>query len=413
VTALPDAAANLTIHEIRAQFPVLHQSVHGHPLTWLDSAATTQKPLEVLTAMDRFYREDNANVHRGVHELSARATAAFEASREAVRAFLGAAEARECIFVRGTTEAINLVANSWGTRNVREGDEILVSGMEHHSNIVPWQMLCERTGARLRVIPIDERGELQLEALDRMLSEKVRLVAVMHVSNALGTVNPIREIVERAHAVGAVVVVDGAQATGHLPIDVRALDVDFYAMSAHKMYGPTGIGVLYGKAALLEAMPPWQGGGDMIRSVTFERTTYAPIPAKFEAGTPDVGGVIGLGAAVAFTARTRAFAHAHETALLRYGTERLLELPGLRIVGTAREKVAVMSFVLDGIHPHDLGTILDRHGVAIRTGHHCAQPVMQFFRIPATARASLGVYNTTEDIDRLVDALQQAIRVLR
>lgn len=401
------------IDAIRAEFPTLHQQVHGHPLTWLDSAATTQKPVSVIEAMDRYYREDNANVHRGVHELSARSTASFEAAREGIRRFLGAREARECIFVRGTTEGINLVANTWGTRNVREGDEILISGMEHHSNIVPWQMLAERTGAKVRAIPIDEHGALRMDEFERLLTERTKIVAVMQVSNALGTVNPIRRITEMAHAKGAIVVVDGAQATAHVPVDVQALDADFYAMSAHKMYGPTGIGVLYGKAALLEAMPPWQGGGDMIRSVTLEKTTYAPIPAKFEAGTPNVAGVIGLGAAVAFMERVASFAETHEAALLRYGHDRLPEVPGLRFVGTAPGKVAILSFVIDRVHPHDLGTILDRHGVAIRTGHHCAQPVMQFYKIPATARASLGVYNTTEDIDRLVDALQQAVKVLR
>ena len=401
------------IQAIRAEFPALHQEVHGHPLTWLDSAATTQKPISVIEAMERYYREDNANVHRGVHELSARSTTAFEATREGIRRFLGAREARECIFVRGTTEGINLVANTWGTRHVREGDEILISAMEHHSNIVPWQMLAERTGAKVRAVPIDEHGALRMEEFERLLTERTKIVAVMQVSNALGTVNPIRKITEMAHKKGAIVVVDGAQATAHVTVDVQALDVDFYAMSAHKMYGPTGIGVLYGKAALLEALPPWQGGGDMIRSVTLEKSTFAPIPAKFEAGTPDIAGVIGLGAAVTFMERVAPFAETHEASLLQYGHNRLTEIPGLRFVGTAPGKVAILSFVIDRVHPHDLGTILDRHGVAIRTGHHCAQPVMQFYKIPATARASLGVYNTTEDIDRLVDALQQAIRVLR
>lgn len=404
----------LELERIRADFPALHQRVHGNPLVWLDSAATTQKPWPVVDAMERFYREDNANVHRGVHALSERATRAFEDAREKVRRFLNAKEAREILFVRGTTEAINLVANAWGNANVHAGDEVLISGMEHHSNIVPWQMLCERTGANLKVIPINARGELVLEELDRRIGPRTKLVAVVHVSNALGTVNPIAEIARVAHAHGAKVLVDGAQATAHLPIDVQALDVDFYACSAHKVYGPTGIGALYGKAAILEAMPPWMGGGDMIRSVTFEKTTYADIPARFEAGTPNVAGAIGFGAAIDYVENIRTILPGdHEQDLLAYGTERLKEVPGLRMIGTAATKIAILGFIIEGIHPHDLGTVLDREGIAIRTGHHCAQPVMKFFDIPATARASLGVYNRQSDIDRLVDALQKALGILK
>lgn len=403
------------VERIREEFPALHQKVHGKPLVWLDNAATTQKPYAVIDSMNRFYSEDNANVHRGVHALSERSTRAFEAARERVGKFLNAAETREIVLLRGTTEAINLVANAWGTKNLRDGDEVVISGMEHHADIVPWQMACERTGAKLRVLPLNERGELVLEEAEKIIGPKTKLVGCVHVSNALGTVNPVKELAKLAHAQGALMLVDGAQATAHVPVDVRDIDADFYAFSGHKVYGPTGVGALYGKAAILEAMPPWMGGGDMIRSVTFEKTTYAGLPAKFEAGTPNVAGVIGLGAALEwYMAHDRAEIWAREDELLRYGTQKLVdEVPGLRMVGTAASKVAVMSFVIDGVHPHDLGTILDRQGVAIRTGHHCAQPVMQFFRIPATARASLGIYNSKEDVDRLVEALKQAVRVMR
>jgi cysteine desulfurase/selenocysteine lyase len=413
--AMGPGSLDTDVERIREEFPALHQKVHGKPLVWLDNAATTQKPYAVIDSMNRFYSEDNANVHRGVHALSERSTRAFEAARERVGKFLNAAETREIILLRGTTEAINLVANAWGTKNLREGDEIVISGMEHHADIVPWQMACERTGALLRVIPLNERGELILEEAEKIIGPKTKLVGCVHVSNALGTVNPVKEIAKLAHAQGALMLVDGAQATAHVPVDVRDIDADFYAFSGHKVYGPTGVGALYGKAAILEAMPPWMGGGDMIRSVTFEKTTYAGIPAKFEAGTPNVAGVIGLGAALEwYTAHDRAEVWAREDELLRYGTQKLLEeVPGLRMVGTAAHKVAVMSFVIDGVHPHDLGTILDRQGVAIRTGHHCAQPVMQFFRIPATARASLGIYNSKEDVDRLVEALKHAVKVMR
>jgi len=399
---------------IREAFPALHQQVHGHPLVWLDNAATTQKPWAVIDAMDRFWREDNANVHRGVHALSARATAGFEAARGTVREFLNARENREVVFVRGVTEAVNLVANAWGNANVREGDEIVLTHMEHHSNIVPWQMLAERKGAKIRVIPIDDRGQLRMDEAAKIIGPKTKVVAAVHVSNALGTVNPIRELADLAHANGAVILVDGAQATAHVPVDVQALDADFYAISGHKVYAPTGIGALYGKASLLSAMPPWMGGGDMIRSVTFEKTTYADIPARFEAGTPNVGGAIGLGAALQwFRAQDPESSFAREDELLAYGTAKLLEIDGLRLVGTAKHKVAVLGFVIDGVHPHDIGTIVDTMGVAIRTGHHCAQPVMGHFGVPATARASLGIYNTADDLDRLVDALRHAVKVMR
>ncbi len=405
---------NFDVERERARFPALHQQVWNKPLTWLDSAATTQKPDVVIDAEAAFYREDNANVHRGVHALSARATQKFEAGRDKIAKFLGAAESREIVLLRGTTEAVNLVANTWGTANVKAGDEIAISGMEHHSNIVPWQMLCQRTGATLRVLPYDDRGVLDLDAARTIIGPKTKLVGCVHVSNALGTVNPVRDLAALAHAQGAVMLVDGAQATAHVPVDVVGMDIDFYAMSGHKVYAPTGIGALYGKAKLLEAMPPWQGGGDMIRSVTFEKTLYAAIPAKFEAGTPNVAGVIALGVALDYLGSLdREAMYAHEDDVLAYGTERLLEIPGLRMVGTAPQKVGVLSFVIDGVHPHDLGTILDRHGIAIRTGHHCAQPVMAHFKIPATARASLGLYNTRADIDRLIDGLLAAIKVLR
>jgi cysteine desulfurase/selenocysteine lyase len=400
--------------DIRSQFPALHQDVHGQRLVWLDNAATTQKPLAVIDAMDHFWRHDNANVHRGVHALSERSTARFEGARASIARFVNAPSKDEVILLRGTTEAINLVANAWGSANVRSGDEVVISAMEHHSGIVPWQMLCERTGAILRVLPMSAQGELDLDAAALIIGPKTKLVGCVHVSNALGTVNPVRQLAELAHAQGAVLLVDGAQALAHVPVDVQALDCDFYAMSGHKVYAPTGIGALWGRRALLEAMPPWMGGGDMIRSVTFEKTTYAGIPARFEAGTPNVGGAIGLGAALDwFDSLGRERIFAAEDALLAYGTEQLAKVPGLRMIGTASHKVAVLSFVLDGVHPHDIGTIVDRKGVAIRTGHHCAQPVMKFFGIPATARASLGVYNTTDDVDRLVDALLHVRQVMK
>lgn len=410
----PAAHAAFDARELRSKFPALHQNVHGLPLVWLDNAATTQKPEEVISKEADYYRFDNANVHRGVHALSARSTEQFEAARSTIARFLGTPDPREIVLLRGTTEAINLVANTYGVVHLREGDEIVISGMEHHSNIVPWQLLAARTGAVLRVIPFDSHGTLDLEAATQLIGPRTKIVGCVHVSNALGTINPIAELARLAHAQGAVILVDGAQAVAHVPVDVKALDVDFYAFSGHKAYGPTGIGALYGKKALLDAMPPWMGGGDMIRSVTFEKTSYAPVPAKFEAGTPNVAGVIALGAALNFLMSVdRPAMYAYEDELLAYGTERLLEIPGLRMIGDSPHKVAVMGFVIDGVHPHDLGTILDRHGVAIRTGHHCAQPVMQTFGVPATARASLGLYNVREDLDRLIEALHGAIKVLR
>lgn len=407
------AAPTYDLAAIRAQFPILHQLVHGKPLVWLDTAATSQKPKAVIDAEANYYLHDNANVHRGVHALAERATRAFEDAREVVAKFLGAAEAREIVFTRGTTEAINLVANTFGT-TLRAGDEILVSTMEHHSDIVPWQLAAARTGAVVRPIPMSDDGVLDLAAVQAMLSERTRLVCVVHVSNALGTVNPVAEIARMAHAVGAKILVDGAQATAHVMVDVRALDVDFYAFSGHKVYAPTGIGGLYGKAAVLEALPPWMGGGDMIDRVRFDGTTFAGIPARFEAGTPNVGGAVALAAALRWVdANVRPAAFAHEDDVLRYGMDALRTLPGLRLVGTAPEKVAVMSFVIDGVHPHDLASVLDRQGIAIRTGHHCTQPLMDRLGLTATARASLGCYSGRDDVDRLVAALDKAIRLLR
>lgn len=401
------------VEAIRAEFPVLHQEVYGRPLVYLDNAATTQKPHCVIEAVKGYYERDNANVHRGVHALSERATAAYESAREKLRKLLNAASTREIVFTRGTTESINLVATSWGGANVKAGDEILITGMEHHSDIVPWQLLCQRTGATLKVLPINEAGELRMEQLDELLSEKTKLVGVVHLSNALGTVNPVKTIIDRAHAVGAKVLVDGAQAVAHMRIDVQALDVDFYATSAHKMYGPTGIGLLYAREALLEIMPPYQGGGDMISYVTFEKSEYNVLPYKFEAGTPNISGAIGFGAAVDWLSRVgvgNIAAHEHE--LLAHATEKARAFDGLNLIGTAKEKATVLSFTIDGVHPHDLGTIVDREGVAIRAGHHCAMPVMQFFKVPATARASFAAYNTKEEIGALFEALGAAQRLL-
>ena len=396
------------VKKVRADFPILSSQVHGKPLVYLDNAATTQKPQSVIDAISRYYTHENANIHRGVHHLSQVATDSYEAARQAVQRFLSAGDQREIIFVRGATEGINLVAQTYGRANVSAGDEIVISAMEHHSNIVPWQILCEEKGAHLRVAPINNEGELLLDKFEALLNEKTKLVAVAHISNALGTVNPIGRIVEIAHSKGIPVLVDGAQAAPHLPVDVRALDCDFYAFSGHKIYGPTGIGVLYGKRTLLEAMPPYQGGGDMIRSVTFEKTIYNQLPYKFEAGTPHIAGVVGLGAALDYLSGLGLEAAlAHEQELLEYGTKALEAVPGLRLVGTAKEKAGVLSFVMENIHPHDIGTILDQQGIAIRTGHHCAQPVMQRFGIPATARASLAIYNTRDDIDALVAGIHK------
>jgi cysteine desulfurase/selenocysteine lyase len=400
------------VEKIREDFPVLKQQIHGKPLVYLDSAATAQKPFAVIDAIRKFHEVDCANIHRGVHELSQRSTAAYEETRTKAKKFMNARNRAELIFVRGTTEGINLVASSWGRTNVKAGDEIVISAMEHHSNIVPWQMLCEQQGAKLRVIPMNDRGELILEEYAKLLNPRTKMVAVAHVSNALGTINPIRQVIEMAHNAGSLVLIDGAQAAPHMKIDVQALDADFYTLSGHKLFGPTGIGILYGKARLLEVMPPYQGGGDMIQTVTFEKTTYNELPYKFEAGTPNIAGGIGFGAALDYVTRIgmdKIAAYEHE--LLIYGTEALSRVPGLRLIGTAREKAAVLSFVIEGIHPHDIGTVLDRQGIAVRTGHHCAQPVMDWFHVPATTRASLSFYNTMTEIDALVDGLHKVKEV--
>jgi cysteine desulfurase / selenocysteine lyase len=400
--------AALDLDAIRRDFPILRQTVHGHPLVYLDNAASCQKPQVVIDAERRLYESYYANIHRGVHELSMRSTDAYEEARGKVQRFLNAAHAREIVFTRGTTEAINLVAATYGRRHVGRGDEVLISALEHHSNIVPWQLLCEEKDARLRVAPIDDDGEIMLPELESLLGPRTKIVAVAHVSNALGTVNPIRRIVELAHARGVPVLVDGAQAAPHLPLDLRALDADFYALSAHKVYGPSGVGVLYGKAALLEAMPPYQGGGDMIRSVTFEKTTYNDLPYKFEAGTPNIAGGIAFGAAIDYVSGLGMDRiAAYEEELLAYAVERLATVTGLRLIGTPRERAGAISFVMEGVHPHDVGTVLDYDGVAIRTGHHCAQPVMERFCVPATARASFAVYNGRDDVDALVKGLHK------
>ena len=399
---------------LRNDFPALHQLIHGKPLAYLDNAASSQAPNAVLEAEALQHRMNHANVHRGVHALSERATAAFEGARDKVRRYINAASVEEIVFTRGTTEAINLVAAAFGER-FGAGDEILLTWMEHHSNIVPWQLLCERTGAKLVVCPIDDRGELDLDRFHALLGPRTKLVALAHVSNALGTVNPVAELTAAAHRAGAVVLIDGAQAMPHMRVDVRALDCDFYAFSGHKMYGPTGIGVLYGKRALLAAMPPYQGGGDMILTVSFERSTYNALPYKFEAGTPNITAAVGLGAAIDYLEQLDfAALAAHEAELLEYATRRLLDtLPGTRVVGTAAHKAGVLSFVVPGIHPHDLGTIVDREGVAIRTGHHCAMPVMERFGVAATARASFALYNNRSDVDRLIVGLQRAVEIFR
>ncbi len=401
------------IERVRADFPILHQEVHGRPLVYLDNGATTQKPASVIEKLERYYYLDNANVHRGVHELSQRATEAFEQARATARAFLNARTGNEIVFVRGTTEAINLVANSYGRVNLRNGDEIIVSEMEHHSNIVPWQMLCTQTGAALKVVPINEHGELVAEEYERLLSDRTRLVAVTHVSNALGSINPIKHMIRQAHAAGAAVLIDGAQAVAHIQVDVQDLDCDFYAFSGHKLYGPTGIGVLYGKEELLDAMPPYQGGGEMIKHVSFEKTVYNDLPYKFEAGTPNIAGAIGLSAAIDYLSeRGLGAVSAHERSVLQYATRRLSEIEGLRIIGTAEYKCSIISFMLDGAHPSDVGEILNQQGVAIRTGHHCAMPVMQHFCLPGTARASFAMYNTRDEVDALVEALVKARQML-
>ena len=397
---------------VRADFPLLSRSMRGKSLVYLDNAATSQKPRHVIDAIHRYYETINANVHRGVYQLSEEATTAYEWGRAMVARYLNAPSPAEVVFVRGATEGVNLVAATYGRRHVGPGDEVLVSAMEHHSNIVPWQMLCEERGASLRVLPMNERGELLLDRLPDLLTDRTRMVAVVHVSNSLGTVNPVREIIQAARARGVPVLIDGAQAAAHGPVDVQALDCDFYVVSGHKMFGPTGIGALFGKRAILDSMPPYQGGGEMIRSVTFEKTTYGPIPTRFEAGTPNIEGAVGLGAAVDYLEHLDWGAVArHEADLLAYATEAVAEMPGVRLIGTAARKAAVVSFVMDGVHPHDIGTILDQEGVAIRTGHHCTQPVMDFLGVPATARASMALYNTRDDIDRLVAGLHRVREV--
>ena len=401
-------ATKLDPVKLRQDFPALAQLVHGKPLVYLDNAATAQKPRQVLDAMAHFYEADNSNVHRGVHLLSERATRSYEAARDKVQAFIGAKAREEVVFTRGTTEAINLVANSFLRPRLKAGDEVIVSAMEHHSNIVPWQLACEAAGAKLKVIPITDSGELRMDEYAKLLGPRTKLVAVGHVSNALGTVNPVEEIVRLAHAKEIPVLVDGAQAVPHMAVDVQEIGCEFYAFSGHKMYGPTGIGVLYGRRALLETMPPWQGGGDMILSVSFDKTTYNDLPYKFEAGTPDIAGAIGLGAAVDYlTSVGLGNVAAHEHGLLEYATQAVAGVRGLRVIGTATQKAGVLSFVIEGVHPHDVGSLVDRDGIAIRTGHHCTQPLMDRFGVPATARASFAMYNSRRDVDALVAALRR------
>lgn len=414
MSELPATVAPFDAERVRADFPLLQQQVNGQPLVYLDNAATTQKPEAVIQAICDYYRQDNSNVHRGAHTLADRATQAFEAARIKLQGFLNAAESRELIWTRGTTEAINLVAASWGRSQLQAGDRILVSAMEHHSNIVPWQMVAAERGASVEPIPVDASGTLDLSALQAMLEAgRVRMVACGHVSNALGSINPVEQIIALAHAAGAFCLIDGAQAVGHFPVDVQALDCDFYAFSAHKLFGPTGVGVLYGKAALLEAMPPYQGGGEMIETVSFAGTRYNQLPYKFEAGTPDIAGVIGFGAAIDYlNGLDRAGAAAHEQALLAYAEERAQQVPGLRLVGTAAHKTSVMSFLLEGAHPADVGMLLDQQGVAVRTGNHCAQPIMDQYGIPGTVRASFSFYNTRDDVDRLFAALDKVRQFL-
>jgi len=412
MSALPQQGA-FDVEALRRDFPILQQQINGKPLTYLDNAASSQHPRQVIDAISRYYEHDHANVHRGVHTLSQRATDAYEGARDVVRQFIHAKQSQEIIFVRGTTEAINLVAQSFVRPKAGPGDEILISGLEHHANIVPWQLVCEQTGASLKVIPISEAGEVDFAAFEKLIGPRTRILALAHVSNALGTMVPVEKFIAVARRHGVPVLLDGAQAIAHAAVDVQTLGCDFYCFSSHKMLGPTGMGVLYGRLPLLEAMPPWQGGGDMILSVTFEKTTFNQLPWKFEAGTPHISGAIGLAAAIRYLQNVgmdRIAAYEHE--LLVYATQRLQEIPGLRIVGTAPEKAAVVSFVIQGIHPHDIGTILDTEGVAIRTGHHCAMPVMNFFRIPATARASMAFYNTFEEIDRLVAGLEHTRKML-
>ena len=406
------ATPALDVERLRQDFPILAQRVRGKPLVYLDNAATSQKPHAVIDAVTRFYASENANIHRGVHFLSERASAAYDEVRERVARFLHAATPSEIVFTRGTTEAINLVAQSWGRNALRTGDEILITGMEHHSNIVPWHLVAAQTGAVVRAVPITDSGELDLDAFDRLLGDRTRLLALVHLSNALGTINPVRELVARARERGVVTLVDGAQSAPHLPVDVQEIGCDFFAFSGHKVFGPTGVGALYGRTALLESMPPWQGGGDMIETVTLERTTFAAPPARFEAGTPAIAEVIGLGAALDYVETIgRAAIGAWEEELLAYATERVGEIEGVRLIGTAREKAGVLSFIVEGVHPHDVGAVLDDDGIAIRAGHHCAQPVMRHFGVPATARASFACYNTREEIDALAIGIRRVLTV--
>ncbi len=410
--AAKPASGVFDVERVRADFPILEQKVHGKPLVYLDNAATSQKPRAVIDAISRYYEGTNANIHRAVHHLSEQATEEYEAARKTAQNFINAPSLSEVIFVRGTTEGINLVAQTFGRANIHAGDEVVVTDMEHHSDIVPWQLLCEDRGAKLRVVPINDRGELILDEYAKLLGPKTKLVCVTHVSNALGTINPVRKIVDMAHSHGIPVLVDGAQAVPHMKVDVQALDCDFYSFSGHKVYGPTGIGVLYGKKTLLEAMPPYQGGGDMILSVTFEKTTYNRLPYKFEAGTPDIAGVIGLGAALEYVGGLGIEnIGAYEHDLLEYAAAAVSRIPGLKIIGTAREKAGVLSFTLENIHPHDIGTILDREGIAIRTGHHCSQPVMKRFGVDSTARASFAMYNTKQEVDALVRGIEKVKEV--
>ena len=402
------------VERIRADFPVLHQTVNGKPLVYLDNGASSQVPQVVIDRGIFYIEQEHSNIHRGVHYLSQRATTAYEGAREKVKRFINARESRECIFVRGTTEGINLVMHGYGRKFIGEGDEIIISAMEHHANIVPWQMLCEEKGARLRVIPMNDAGELILDEYDALLNTRTKLVAVTHVSNALGTINPIKDMIVQAHKYGVPVLIDGAQSAPHMPVDVQDLDCDFYTFSGHKMYAPTGSGIIYGKAELLEKMSPFQGGGDMIKTVTFEKTTYADLPNKMEAGTPAIASQIGLGAAIDYlNSIGREQAAAWENELLHYAAERVSAIEGVRIIGTAKNKASVLSFVIDGIHPHDIGTILDQEGIAVRAGHHCAQPVMQRFNVPATARASFAFYNTKEEIDVLARTIEKVIEIFR
>jgi cysteine desulfurase/selenocysteine lyase len=408
---IPD---RLDVEAVRRQFPVLNRKVKGKKLVYFDNAATSQKPQAMIDALVDYYSNYNANIHRGIHTLAEEATAAFEATRDACAALINASSREEIIFTRGTTDGINLVSYTWGRKNIGKGDEIIITAMEHHSNIVPWQLLVEEKGAVLKVIPISDNGELLMDEFKKLLSPKTKMVSVVHVSNALGTVNPVKEIIEAAHEVGALVMVDGAQSTVHLDIDVQAMDCDFFAFSAHKLYGPTGIGVLYGKKAILEAMPVFQGGGEMIKEVTFEKTTYNDLPYKFEAGTPNIADTIAFGAALKWTEQIgKEKIRKHEQEILQYATERLKELPGLRIIGSANEKISLVSFVIDGIHPQDIGILLDNRGIAVRTGHHCVEPVMVRFCIPGTVRASFAMYNTKEEVDEMITGLHKAIKMLK